>query len=132
MIEAVEALKNSGNVIVDDNHEWGYQLRFVNEDEYCGKLLILENRKPGSLHYHKVKKETFIVLFGKVFIHGYKVVCECTNIAYSNVVKEGEIVTLEPYMVHEMVNMLDDISVILEVSTHDDDSDTYRVGGDQV
>ena len=58
MIEAIEALKNSGKVIVDEDHDWGYQLRFVNNDEYCGKFLVLDNQTPGSFHYHIKKKET--------------------------------------------------------------------------
>ena len=129
MIEAIEALKNSGKVIVDEDHDWGYQLRFVNEAEYCGKFLVLENSSWGSLHFHHKKKETFVVLYGILSI-----IHEEYGVEYLN---RGEQYTFEPHVAHKMRKANDhtyfgnrDVCIVLEVSTHDDDSDTYRIGGD--
>lgn len=38
----------------------------VNEAEYCSKYLTLEPGQECPLHFHKVKKETFFVLAGRV------------------------------------------------------------------
>ena len=117
MIDAIEELKNSGKVIVDEDHDWGYQLRFVNEKEYCGKFLVLVNDIPGSFHSHRVKKETFIVLYGEVAVEGY-VRKEWLGV--------GEMCTIEPGEYHMMMaNVVP--CIVLEVSTHDEDSDTYRI-----
>lgn len=115
------------NNIVDDDHDWGYQLRLVNEDEYCGKLLVLENDLSGGNHYHKEKKETFIVLQGYVYLnvaaeddHGWSTV-------HNGVLEPGEQITIQPLERHWMGNSFDTASIILEVSTHDEDGDTYYV-----
>lgn len=113
----VDALRDSSQVTVDDGHDWGYQLRLVNEAEYCGKLLVLTNGDPGSKHYHKLKKETFIVLSGAVNIRGR---------GSFQRLDPGEQVTFERGEWHQMW-VQETPAAILEVSTHDADSDTYRV-----
>ncbi len=117
MNRILDLLKTSGRVEVDEDHEWGYQLRFVNEPEYCGKLLILENTTPGSLHSHPLKKETFIILQGRVaMFRGGKGVL---------VMNPGDTCTFLPGEKHQMW-ALNIISVIMEVSTHDSDEDIVR------
>lgn len=106
---------------LDADHDWGYQVRMVNEPEYCAKLLVLENDTPGSLHYHEKKKETFIILMGEVAVSTPHYFPErgLSTIFY----KTGAIITLEPGTKHEMKNTGGSVAVILEVSTHDDDED---------
>lgn len=115
----IDALRHSSQVIVDDAHDWGYQLRFVNEAEYCGKMLVLTNGTSGSLHYHEKKKESFVVLHGVVWV-GWK---DGTGI----MLYRGDSVTIPRRRAHRMARQCSDPSIILEVSTHDDDNDTYRV-----
>jgi len=104
---------------IDREHRWGHQIRMVNfpadQGNYCGKFLVLTNDESGSAHYHKVKKETFIVLSGMVEIYSeYGGATFCA----------GDQVTFEPYQWHR-VEASAFPAVILEVSTHDDDDDTY-------
>lgn len=106
---------------VDDDHEWGYELRLVNEPEYCGKLLILDSKESSSLHYHRKKKETFIVLSGEVELY------------FSGGDGDGKVVltgrvTIEPLVRHRFRAINNTRAIILEVSTHHEDADTYRVG----
>ena len=103
---------------VDEDHDWGYELRLVNEEEYCGKLLVLTEHKASSYHKHKKKKETFVVLCGSVLVR--------INGVRSTLVS-GDQVTLEPGDQHSF-NLAAGYprACILEVSTHHDDSDTYR------
>lgn len=106
----------TGN-IVDKRHRWGYQIRMVNRDEYAAKFLVLENGEKGSLHYHKQKTETFIVLSGKL----------CVLIGDDELVLiQGGWCTIRPGEKHQMW-AIEFPALVLEVSTHDDDSDTYRL-----
>lgn len=119
---------------IDSKHKWGYQIRMVNiehEDDpsggYCGKLLILENEMRGGHHWHENKMETFIVLSGSVYLdvtardgHGWSTV-------FNGILGPGERVTIQPKERHFMGNSFAGDTVILEVSTHDDDEDTYYV-----
>jgi len=97
---------------VHDDHTWGHEIWIVNNPDYCSKLLVLENRAPSSLHYHALKKETFKVLQGRVFI----------GREYS----EGEEVAV-PRDIRHQFRAIEVPSIIAEASTHHDDSDTYRV-----
>src|SRR3990167_3450516 len=45
---------------------WGRETWLVNESEYCCKMLELNKGSSGSLHYHPIKKETFIMAKGKI------------------------------------------------------------------
>ena len=40
---------------------WGKEIIFVNNDDYCGKLLCFEKGKKFSMHYHILKRETWYV-----------------------------------------------------------------------
>lgn len=101
---------------IDNNHVWGYQVRMVNTDEYCGKFMVLTNECPGSYHWHVDKKETFVVLAGRV-----EVLIEGVRYEY----QVGDSVTIEREQKHSM-KAIETPAIVLEVSTHDEDSDTYR------
>lgn len=45
---------------------WGYELWLENMQEYCGKLLVIEAGKKGSMHYHMKKLETMLLVSGHV------------------------------------------------------------------
>lgn len=107
------SLKNIGKVVeIDDDHDWGKQYKFINNEFYCTKFLELSNTKPGSLHYHKDKHETFKILTGEVYV--------------IRLYKPGESIDMPQGTEHQMRAKVPN-SVIVEASTHDDDSDTYRV-----
>ena len=46
---------------------WGEEHWIVNK-EYCGKKLVLKKGFRCSMHFHKIKDETFYVISGKVLI----------------------------------------------------------------
>jgi len=133
----IPTLLSSPAPTLDDDHEWGYQVRMVNEDVYCkcgtlagycAKLLVLENDTPGSYHYHKIKDETFVVLVGVVEMKKTRV-----NIGGARVdlertwpMRVGNVLNLQPFQAHQM-KALEVPSVILEVSTHDDDGDIVKI-----
>ena len=109
----IPALKKEPGVSVDEAHDWGYQVRLVNNERYCAKFLVLTNGTHGSLHSHSLKDETFIVLSGEVFLKFGKSV---------GLLKVGDQIRLEPGVPHERWAQVIP-SVVLEVSTHDDDLD---------
>lgn len=96
---------------------WGREEWIVNCDEYCGKLIHLKAGASGSLHYHKEKKETFFLLSGMalIMIGGDDFALEDETMA----------VTILPNVPHSMTGVSD--AVLLEISTHHDDDDTYRL-----
>ena len=86
----------------------------VNNDYYCSKWLLLMPGQRCPNHFHKDKTETFFILRGTVKI-------ELDNsIIY---LKPGEQITLEPNSYHAFSS--DEWALIEEVSTHDEDVDSY-------
>lgn len=96
---------------------WGEEIWLINESEYCFKILNLNKGSAGSLHYHPKKKETFIVIGGKVKI-------EYDNKVYK--LKAGtKPLTIYPNTPHRFTGLKE--SRILEISTHHDDADVVRI-----
>jgi mannose-6-phosphate isomerase-like protein (cupin superfamily) len=100
---------------------WGIENVLVNEPEYCCKELRIFPKKQCSLHYHKEKKETFIVQSGLVRLEQRDV----RGIAIDELLEPHEQRTIEPKTPHRFSSEYG--AVILEVSTHHEDSDVIRI-----
>lgn len=96
---------------------WGRELWIVNCPKYCGKLLYLDEGAESSIHYHKEKQETFYALSGQVVLN-----IESKSYMLNPFSRPK---TILPQTVHNFRGITD--AVILEVSTHHDDSDVVRL-----
>ena len=131
---------------------WGFERWIVNNEFYCGKILFFAQGYGCSFHYHKLKKETFYLQSGKAIIfysnnlsvleskseevervlnwfrgeklqkHGIYHVELQINYAVLN---KNDIFNVDPLLVHKIFAVED--STILEISTHHDDLDSYRI-----
>ena len=95
---------------------WGYEKWLENNDNYCCKILSLNKGFQCSLHYHKNKDETFLVTSGHVRLEAGG------EISY---LRAGSFVRIPPNTLHRFAGIQD--SIIVEVSTHHEESDSYRV-----
>ena len=97
---------------------WGHEIWMANTSLYCGKKLILNKGKRCSLHMHKNKDETFYIDEGKILMElGDEI----------KVMKSGDAVKIKPGTLHRFTGLED--SIIIEISTHHEDNDTYREEG---
>jgi quercetin dioxygenase-like cupin family protein len=94
--------------------KWGSEEWIVNCPEYCGKYLRIKRGGKSSYHYHKVKKETFYCVSGKVILN-----------VEDKLYNLSEPVTINPAERHYFEAITD--SVILEISTEHKDEDVYRL-----
>lgn len=101
---------------------WGKEIIFVNNDEYCGKILCFEKGKCFSMHYHLKKKETWYVNKGKFLLHWIEIENGTFHSEYLNV---GDVLTNERGEPHQLVALED--SEVFEVSTKHYDDDSFRV-----
>ncbi len=95
---------------------WGYEKWLENNDSYCSKILGLNKGFQCSLHYHKNKDEMFLVLKGKVRMEVGDSVSEMLP---------GSFVRIFQGVKHRFGGL--DESEILEISTHHEESDSYRL-----
>ena len=99
---------------------WGYELWIANFD-YCGKILHVNKGKCCSMHFHINKTETFRILSGKIkltLIHAggeYEHTC----------LSQGDTIDITPGLMHQFLGLEE--SEIMEVSSHHEDKDSYRV-----
>lgn len=96
--------------------KWGKEVWYVNNELYCCKFLHLDKGKKCSAHYHILKDEEFYILKGKIKLE---------LLGETKILKEDQSIRLPPYTIHRFTGLED--SIILEVSTHHEDSDSYRL-----
>ncbi|KAB7883037.1 cupin domain-containing protein [Poseidonibacter ostreae] len=100
---------------------WGHEIWIHNSDKYCGKILVVEANKSSSMHYHKLKDETFYIQEGKILVN---------TISKDGIKKEfemnkGDVLDIPKGTKHQFTGIAEK-SEIFEVSTeHFDDDSIY-------
>lgn len=99
---------------------WGHEEWIVNNEKYCGKKMVFIAGFRFSLHYHKIKEETFYVLSGKLFL-------ELVNQGKKEFrfLSPGDIVHVKPYVQHRLTALT--AAEVIEFSTQHFDDDSYRL-----
>lgn len=92
---------------------WGYEELVDINDKYVVKKLFMKQGHSCSTQYHELKRETIVVLSGKLNISIGKTIEELSTKEYC----PFETVTIEPYTVHKMQAVED--CLYLETSTNE-------------
>lgn len=104
------------------NKPWGREAWFAQvEGKYLGKVLLIKAGKRSSLHYHKTKEETMLVVAGKLDYmrqnKGQK------SVGLHCQFSVGSIVHIPPGVKHSLGATADKDVMLFEVSTcHPKDS----------
>jgi len=103
---------------------WGSEFWIANYD-YCGKQLNLKKDYRCSMHYHKIKDETFYLTKGKILLETY---ASKEKDDYQKLIMNvGDSYRVLPGIPHRFTGLED--SEIIEFSTHHEDEDSYRLEG---
>ena len=105
---------------------WGQEIWLVNNERYCAKLLHINAGWQCSLHYHPIKKETFIVLDGGINLE-LGLIGNPTYGTTNTYLVAGESWTLEPNTPHRFSSYTDQPAVVLEISSTHSDDDVVRL-----
>jgi mannose-6-phosphate isomerase-like protein (cupin superfamily) len=100
---------------------WGDEYWIANNELYCAKFLYINPGGCCSLHYHKVKDETFFVDTGECFLELGEETLR---------LEEGSSVRITPGTKHRFwvpPGPYAHICRIIEVSTHHSDDDVVRL-----
>ncbi len=101
---------------------WGHEIVIVNNELYCGKILVFKAGCKFSMHYHIIKQETWYVNKGSFQFRWINT--EDASIQ-SMELSVGDVVTIPIGMPHQLEAVED--GEIFEISTQHFDSDSYRV-----
>jgi len=102
---------------------WGREIWIANNPLYCGKILEIAKGKRCSLHFHKLKTESFYLRAGRLRIR-VKESAEAATIREFELL-EGQCMDVPVGLVHQMEALED--SELYEFSTQHFDSDSHRV-----
>ena len=91
-------------------------INVINNDKYCKKLLILLHGQKHPAQYHKIKKESFFILHGKVELKINKKIITLDS---------GNLKTIKAKEVHEFSSK--NGAIIEELSTTSVKSDSFYI-----
>lgn len=119
-MDSIRIRSIKGNNVADQNKNeiypkvWGEEHWIVNRD-YCGKVLMLNKGYRCSIHYHKIKDETFYIISGRVLM-------EINN--QKRILLPGDKQHIAPGDRHRFTGL--ENSEMIEFSTHHNEDDSYR------
>lgn len=110
----------------DDIHEkgWGAENWLHNSEDLCVKLLVFNPGARFSLHFHRNKEEVFYVLEGRLELE-YRDMSDGST--HKEVLVPGDAILIPRLVAHRLTVLSTTNAMILEASTHHEDSDSYRV-----
>ena len=104
--------------------EWGHELIFHNDDEFCGKLLVFPKSGSSlSMHYHMLKNEAWYVQAGSF---EFEWIDTEEGQLYHDYLTPGQCVDINTGQPHRLTSLKSN-SIIFEVSTQHFDSDSHRI-----
>ena len=98
---------------------WGHEEWIVNNEQYCGKKMVIKKGFRCSMHHHKIKDETFYLASGKIFLET-EYAGKCTQ----RILTPGDVVHIKVLMWHRFTGL--ETSELFEFSTFHRDNDSYR------
>ena len=100
---------------------WGHEIWIHNSNKYCGKILVVEANKSSSLHYHKLKDETFYIQEGKIQVK----IISVDGLTKEFEMNKGDVLDIPKGTIHQFTGIAEK-SEIFETSTeHFDDDSVY-------
>ena len=102
---------------------WGQEIWIANNPLYCGKILEIRKGRRCSLHYHKLKTESFYLHKGRLKIR-VKESVESDRLDEFEI-SPGDCMDVSPGFVHQMEALED--SELFEFSTQHFETDSYRL-----
>jgi mannose-6-phosphate isomerase-like protein (cupin superfamily) len=102
---------------------WGREIWIVNNNLYCGKVLEISKGRKCSLHFHKLKSESFYLRSGRLRVR-------IKNSPDSEMIEDfemtpGQCMDIPSGLVHQMEAMED--AELFEFSTQHFNSDSHRL-----
>jgi len=103
-------------------YKFGLCMITIINQSYCKKYLFMFRNQKHPAQYHKIKQETFLILFGKVQLKiKYK------GKTSKKTMTPGDIFTIKSGMIHEFKALSNEGAVIEEISTESIKSDSFYI-----
>lgn len=132
--EKISCLINKSKLVIKKNsrieisHHYGLHLFYkfgmcmitIINSKYCKKLIFILHKQKHPPQYHKIKQETFFVLYGAVKLEILR-----NKKKFIKILKVGDSATLYPRDIHSFSGISKDGAVIEELSTKSNLADSF-------
>lgn len=108
---------------------WGYEIAWVNNDQYCGKILCF--RDAGSktaTYFNQTRRKSWFVNSGRFLVRW---IDTKTAVLSEKILIEGEVWHTAPMVPHQLEALVPD-SMIFEVSSTDIAEDYFKLSDGDV
>lgn len=108
---------------------WGSEEEIVNNQKYCGKLLAVNKGWQSSVHYHKIKHETFLALVGCLWLEMWEKEADVKTVNPTRMLLRGwarDAVEIPPNTPHRFLGEIED-ALVVEFSTTHSEEDVVRL-----
>ena len=104
---------------------WGYEICRVNnkKENYCSKIISINEGCSTSMHYHINKHETFYVRVGCLRVDTLDTSTAETE---SHIVEVGQVLEIDRYLPHQLIAHNGPVEID-ETSTYSCSTDSHRV-----
>jgi mannose-6-phosphate isomerase-like protein (cupin superfamily) len=102
---------------------WGREIWIANGERYCGKILQISKGKKCSLHFHKLKDESFYLRAGRLLLK-VKASPDSSELEVF-ILEAGQCLDIPVGLVHQMEALED--AELYEFSSQHLDSDSHRL-----
>lgn len=114
--------KNTSDQVPNVPRGWGKEIWVENLDDYCGKILLLDEGKKCSMHFHMKKLETMYLQDGRVDID---MIDPANGEKYTVCLEPGDSVRIERGQPHQIVALRK--STLIEFSTKHEEEDSHKI-----
>ena len=105
---------------INNFFKYGLSMITVINQSYCKKYLFMLKNQKHPAQYHKIKQETFLILFGRIMLK-----IKFKGKIQKKIMNSGETFTIVKGMIHEFKALSKDGAVIEEISSKHIKSDSY-------
>ena len=105
--------------------EWGREIWMANNarENYCGKILQINQGYNTSLHFHLQKHETFYITKGQLQVD---LICTLDGVRMTQILSEGDVLEIDRGQPHQLIAYDGDVEFV-EISTFHKDADSLRI-----
>ena len=105
--------------------EWGREIWMANNEKenYCGKILQINQGYNSSMHFHMEKHETFYVTKGSLQVD---TIDTMEGAIIKRIIHEGDTLEIQRGRPHQLIAYDGDVEFI-EISTFHKDNDSHRI-----
>lgn len=120
IVNKFSKLEISHHYGIHNFYKFGLSMITIHNSEYCKKILFLFYKQKHPDQFHKKKKETFFILFGKI-----KLSIKKNSKTKNLLLNTGDIYTINPNDIHSFEAVSKDGAIIEELSTKSIGEDSF-------